>query len=396
MKRAVVKLCGLLALGIVLLQMVSPSQVGAHANKALTVGRQSHSVATRSAVTEARRKRAIMRGLNFIYRTSLVRENFEDYGGDFLWCFYTLSEAVLDEDFRREARRMGVERAREWRREHPNVPPHARAALISDLVFGNDAAESLGVRDEKFRDQLKLAAVNFKARDYLLFDPVNEPPPLDVPDECEYCGAFDNPRGGRICHECHRPLKMRTRYDVWYDALIITYSGDRTGIELGAHYVDVLRWLPTMRPYVFKRRGSRKEFFDAVYAVTHVVYTLNDYSRYNLSPRLLPQEFAFLKANLKRAIATNDADMLGEMMDSLRAFGEKSNDALMHQAMEYYLSHQNTDGSWGDRREKDIYLRYHPTWNAIAGLSEYAWKGEGFSFPEVRPLLEGTADKTQK
>jgi hypothetical protein len=56
--------------------------------------------------------------------------------------------------------------------------------------------------------------------------------------------------------------------------------------------------------------------------------------------------------------------------------------------MEYYLSHQNRDGSWGDTNEKDIYMRYHPTWNAIAGLSEYAWDREGLSFPEVKPLLE--------
>ena len=393
MKRFVSKLSVLFLLILVLLQTASQplaAPQSTNANSPSANG-QARPIWPGSRFTEAQRKRAIMRGLKFIYRTSLQRENFADYGEDFLWCFSTLSEAVQDADFRREAKRMGIERASQWRREHPAVPANARAGLISDLVFGNDAAESLGVRDERFREQLKLAATRFSAREYLLFDPVHEPPPADVPAECDYCGADDNPRDSRLCHVCRKPLVMRTRYDVWYDALIATYTGDHSGIELGAHYVDVLKWLPAMRPY---RQGSRRnpeEYFDTVYAVTHLVYTLNGYSQYTLAPRLLPQEFAFLKGNLKRAIASRDTDMLGELMDSLRAFGLTTDDPLIRMGMDYYLSRQNKDGSWGKRREKDIYQRYHPTWNAIAGLSEYSWKGEGLIFPEVRPLLESWA-----
>jgi hypothetical protein len=80
--------------------------------------------------------------------------------------------------------------------------------------------------------------------------------------------------------------------------------------------------------------------------------------------------------------------MAGEILDALKAFKLGDDDPLIRGGMDYLLSRQNADGSWGDPREKDIYLRYHPTWNAIAGLSEYAWAGEGLSFPEVRPLLE--------
>jgi hypothetical protein len=399
MKTLRLKLSGRLLLIIVLLQTASAAAAIPQANNAGSpepgatpvVARQDPSIWPGSRFTEGRRKRAIMSGLNFIYRASLVWENFENYGPDFLWCFYTLSEAVQDADFRREARRMGVERAREWRREHPGVPATAGAQLISDLVFGNDAAEGLGVRDERFREQLKVAVTRFHARDYLLFDPVHEPPPADVPRECQYCRANDNSRGSTFCHVCRKRLAMRTRYDVWCDALINTYTGDHSGIELGARYVDVLKWLPSMRPYGTNRRREPVKFFDTAYTVTHVIYTLNNYSQYHLSPRLLPEEFAFLKANFSNAIVTKDTDMLGEFMDSLRAFGLTTDDPLIRRGMEYYLSHQNVDGSWGRRREKDIYLRYHPTWNAIAGLSEYSWRSEGLSFPEVKPLLEAWA-----
>jgi hypothetical protein len=345
-----------------------------------------------SRFTEAMRSRAVLRGLNFIYRTSLKRRNFEDYGPDFIWCFYTLSVAVRDEKVRRAAHQMGVERARLWRREHRFVPADADAGLISELAYGNDAAESLGLRDERLREQLKQAAPRFKARAYLLFDPLTEPPPNDVPDECDYCGADDNPRGSKVCHVCKHPLQMRTRYDVWYDALITTYVGDRSGITLGAHYVDVLKWLPTLRPYHASRSNDDAEFYDTVYAITHIVYTLNNYSQYRLSPQLLSQEFEFLKVNLKEAIKEKDADMLGEFMDTLRAFGLTTNDPIIRKGMEYYLAHQNRDGSWGNMREKDIYQRYHPTWNAVAGLSEYAWASEGLSFPELKPLLQQWAE----
>jgi hypothetical protein len=340
-----------------------------------------------SRFTEAYRKRALIRGLKFIYRTALKRQNFEDYGQDYLWCFYTLSVAVRDADVRRMARFMGIERARRWRSLHRFVPGDADAATISNLAYGNDAADSLGVYDPELKKQLRRDATHFKARDYLLFDPLKEPPPSDVPDDCRRCGA-SNVRGAKVCFICKAPLVMRTRYDIWYDALITTYVGTRSGINLGASYTDVLKWLPTLRPYTASPANEGEEFHDTVYAITHIVYTLNNYSQYKLSPRLLPQEFEFLRTNLRAAIADDDADMLGEFMDSLRAFGLKTSDPLIRAGMEYYLSHQNRDGSWGDMNEKDIYMRYHPTWNAVAGLSEYAWATEGLSFPEVKPLLE--------
>lgn len=88
--------------------------------------------------------------------------------------------------------------------------------------------------------------------------------------------------------------------------------------------------------------------------------------------------------------------MLGEMMDSLRAFGVNETDPALRAAIDFYLTQQNTDGSWGDMHAPDIYDRYHPTWNAVAGLSHYAWRNAGLSHPELKPLLEQWAKENDE
>jgi len=335
--------------------------------------------------TEADRRRAVRRGLRFIYQTALDEQNFAQYGSDYLWCFYTIGAGVSDAGVRREARRMGVERARHWRRTRGALPADADAQTVADYAFGGDAADSLGVRDSRLKAQVRRAARRHGARDFLLFDPLAEAPPADVPKPCEFDGAA-HARGAKLCRRCGRPLGMRSPQDVWYDALVTAYVGERYGVRLGASYAEVLRWLPSLRPW--RADLSSDEFYDNVYAVTHVVYTLNDYGRYRLSPRWLPGEFAFLRSHVGVAVARGDADMLGEFLDSLRAFGLTESDPEIRAGVEFLLAGQNADGSWGDPSERDIYLRYHPTWNAVAALSDYDWKGHGLSFPEVRPLLK--------
>lgn len=340
-----------------------------------------------SRFSEAGRRRAIIRGLRFVYRNALQQQNFDQYGSDYLWCFYTISASVSDDEVRRMAQRMGVERAGRWRQLHPRLPARADAATLIDFVFGSDAADSLGVPDERVKHQIQDATRRFKTKDLLNFDPVTEPPPRDVPQEC----AFDNtisPRGSRVCRNCGRRLRMRSRYDVWCEALVNTYSGEHYGVKLGADYRDVLKWLPELRPYRSSEGGANKDFVESVYAVTHVVYTLNDYDQYRLPAELLPDEYAFLKDNLRQAIARRDQDMLGEFVDSLKSLGLTEDDHGIKLAIDYLLAHQNADGSWGNKRARDNYDRYHPTWNGIVALSNYAWRGTGPSPANLQLLTD--------
>ena len=268
---------------------------------------------------------------------------------------------------------MGRERARHWRREYARITADIDADEIASLVFGCCAADRLGVVDDAFKENLRAAAQRFDAEDYLGFDTRNEPPPKDVPEDCA-CGAY-NERGRKRCHSCKRRLNMLSSYAVWLDALTRSYHGARYGIELGASFDDVIKWLPETRPYPLYDGGDNSDFYWAIYAVTHVVYTLNDYSVYKLSPRRLPDEYSFLKLNLQHVITMENAEAMGEFLDTLKAFGLSSDHDLIAQGEKFLLEQQNADGSWGCPSDDDLYGRYHPTWTAIDGLREYAWRG---------------------
>jgi hypothetical protein len=340
--------------------------------------------------TIADRDAAVERGLNFVYRTASDPAVFADWGHDLLWCFYSISATAKNPKLRETALKMGHERALEWRRTHPLVPAKTDVDEVSNLLFGSDAADRLGARDPDFKQQLRQAVRSFSVTDFLLFDPAKEPPPSDVPRQCAKCQHW-NDRGVTVCRRCGAPLSMRSRYDVWADALITTYSGEIYGVPLGGPYRDVIRWLPVMRPYPARATLSTSAFYDVTNAITHIIYTLNDYNRYLLSPEWLPQEYRYLTSNLEEAVKLQDPESLGEFLDTLRDFGMTEKDALIRIGVDYALSKQNPDGSWGDLSDPDIYNRYHATWTAIDGLREYGYHGQRLSFPDLQALLGGSA-----
>jgi hypothetical protein len=143
-----------------------------------------------------------------------------------------------------------------------------------------------------------------------------------------------------------------------------------------------------MRPYPVGAEENVEFLRDAIYAVTHIVYTLNDYSTYKLSPRWLPAEFSFLKANVASACERKDPEVLGELLDSLKAFGLRASHPLIIRGTKYLLAEQNEDGSWGDPNEENIRTRCHTTWTAIDGLRAHAWRGERLIRPEVKAMLK--------
>lgn len=318
------------------------------------------------------RREAIERGLSFFYESARVAENLDLYGHDYLFCLHWISSTSQDSNVANSAWNMGKECAERWRSTHSSIPDNIDADTVANLLMGDLAANHFGIRDVNFASQIKQAVLSFTSYDYFSFNPLEEPPPCDVPEQCD-CEEL-NPRGSLTCAGCKGPLEMASRYEVWLDGLIASYLGEQYGAKLGTTYLDVLKWLPAMRPYQTYDEEHENDFIWSIYALTHVVYTLNDYSTYKLSTEGLSEEFEFLQANLVQVIGMEDPETVGEMLDSLRAFGLPNEHELIRRGQEFLLDSQNYDGSWGESDAEDIYDRYHPTVMAVNGLRDHAWR----------------------
>ena len=83
-----------------------------------------------------------------------------------------------------------------------------------------------------------------------------------------------------------------------------------------------------------------------------------------------------------------DAELLGEFVDSLRSFGISESDAGLSNSVEYLLSSQNPDGSWGDISKQDVHTQYHTAWTAVDALREYDWQERAVWPESVRRWLQ--------
>lgn len=320
-------------------------------------------------VSRQARNAAVMRALPRLYDASLDAATFTDYGGHLLLALTLIATTSSDASVSATARRMALERAHHWRKGWPASRAVLSADTAMQAVIAIFACERLGIESRSIRDDLATAVRTYRTEDLLYFDASVEPIPGDVPRECG-CGHV-NLRGSRKCARCSSGLECLSRYEIWYYALTSVYFCEQCGIELPVTFARVLERLAELRPY--PKPGS-PGFYHAIYAATHLVYTLNGYGTFLLPPMSLTEEQAFLHRALEWAIAQGEADTLGELLDSLTALGTPDDDAQLTTARRLILDHQLPDGSWGgEDGDGDIYAYFHTIWAAIDGLREHAW-----------------------
>jgi len=333
---------------------------------------------------EAARARAIDRGMSFIEGLSRRRGGLEQFGSGLLYCCSFMAATARDPGLQSRASALTVDAFRAWTEQRSQGLYDGTAASVTTAAQAFDAASRIGFTYPHVRRALRKLALEHEVDEYFSYDPRVEPPPANVPEICE-CGE-SNLRGAKKCTQCGARLEMVPAMRVWYLSFTSAYCGSRFGVPLRMRYEDVMEWLPTMRKYRTPKQGD-VAFHDSVYCITHIVYTLNDYGRFLLSPAWLPQEYEFLATHWATPIENNDPDMAGEFIDSLRAFGLTENEPAIRYAMEYLIDSQHTDGSWGLKEGKIDYRRFHATWAAMDGLREFNWTRAGLSFPKMKPKL---------
>ncbi|MBX3746472.1 MAG: hypothetical protein KF833_14285 [Verrucomicrobiae bacterium] len=338
------------------------------------------------AELDGARHRAVLRGLDYLGRIACHPRRLPTFGSGLLYCCAFMASTAAHPEVRRRARTLARRGWLAWRHLWTPFAPPDSADEVAELVHGHCAAQRLGLRFPRRRAWLREHATRFQPADFLGWDPLEGPPPRTLRLPCD-CGWID-PGSSSRCRNpsCLQPRARQGPHRTWCLALTATYCGERLDVPLGRRYADVLAWLPHLPDYPSPSRGV-VPFYEAAYTVTHIVYTLNDYGRYQLDPRWLPREYRFLADHLEDAIALEDDDLLGEFLDTLRAFGIPNEHPAIHFAMRHLLDRQNSDGSWGPTENGHDYHRFHTTWAVLDGLRDFAWQGSGIAFPRLLPRL---------
>ena len=296
------------------------------------------------APDEAVRRSAMLRGLSFLERFALQDDCWRGCAPDVNYMFFHLATRSDDRELSRRARE-----ALWW------------------FGYGTCAPTALGLDTRAMRRDLARAVRGRTPRDFLGFDPRREAPPSTV---CEPCECGEHAGATANCPSCGAEIERLHRYQAWQGALVGAHIAETLGLDVGCTVHDALRWRARMQPYPDIRRRITEAGWYAFYAVTHVVYVLDDYSLRRLPPRPLAPEIDFVVRACRHAIADDDVEMLGESIDVLLAVGEDEMGDLVTRARRRLLATQNRNGSWGDR-DDDPYTRFHKTWVALDGLTSY-------------------------
>ena len=350
-----------------------------------------------SEVPWAERKRlAITRGLDFLQ--TLGEQLFRNrqlstkHGADLLLPFYVPPARAPGSDVERHALRVATRLASEWRarvRESSrHLPPRVAPSELLDLMQGAYSLECLGMAEPLLHAQLLERSAAYGSVDFFKFDPTAGPPPDGLREDCA-CGAKVGAHASE-CGVCKRAAVPMSQFDVYLEALVWSFHGCRMRIGLGACFYDVLRQVCAAFGRLYPRRGSlgEKDRHYLTYALTHVIYALNNFDERSLPPSLFPPTVpSYLQEQLRAAIRADDPDLTGEILDCLKCLGEGGS-AAVTEGERFLVSRQSSaDGGWVCKGEADLYSRYHASLVAVAALMEHSYAAHGPVFERAAEVL---------
>lgn len=240
------------------------------------------------------KRTAIINGLDFLRGLggTLFRNTslWNRHGSDILIPFYVPPQGAPASEEERHALGVAIELAAVWRSRNRGrrLSSATGPSELLDLMQGVYTLECLGTGDGSLRQQLVERCAAYGVEDFLKYDPAAGEPGGGVREDCP-CGTRP-PVGARECPGCRRPAVPMSKFDVWLEALVWTFHGCRMRIGLGACFFDVLRQLGGAFAALYPRRHelSQKDCHYLCYALTHVVYALNNFGERSLPQSLFP------------------------------------------------------------------------------------------------------------
>ncbi len=310
-------------------------------------------------------------------------------------CAANLSRTAADPWIALRARRLGRHAFTVWRRTHA-ADPASSPEVWGEWVRMYVGARALGIRSPKSLRYLATVAAAGGAEASNAYAIDKRGVFSNVPEACA-CGA-ENAPGTRICRNatCRRRLRHMSRFRAWCLTLTDGYCRARLGLDAQGRFAGALAAMALVRPYQLRNRYCLGDFYDAAYAVSHLVYALNDFGRFTLRRTWLPWEHAFLAGRIGSALDLEDVDLVGEFVDALRAFHEDADRPLVKAGFRFLLDTQHHDGSWTSRSADGDYARFHVVWAALDGIREFRWPRWGLSFPSLLPFLTQSAGTTAR
>jgi len=287
------------------------------------------------------RERAVHRALDRLYVIAKRGSVFRTYDGHMLMAFALTASTSRSRALQVKARAMGRERACYWMERWPVICPRLDADSVLEQVIASDATNRLGLNTRRIQHDLRATVKRYSTKSLLYFDPKRQHVPTDLAVE---------------------------PFEAWYYALTNAYFCARQAMPLPVSPGDLLKLLPGLLPYP---PAGTPHHYQAVYAVTHIVYVHNDYGERRLSSGTFRRVRAFLKASLGPALERQEPDTVAEIVESLLALSVPDTDPLIEVGRAFLLATQRADGGWGDR--VDGYGGFHTIWAAIDALRDHSW-----------------------
>ena len=316
---------------------------------------------------------SVQRGLDFILTLALDEENFNSFGTDAFSCFYDVS-TTAEEPLRKFALLRTELTAQLWLKYYPTLRKNGEEQededpeRLIDFLMGVYSLERVGIAHDS-KEELRAAILKCSVTDLFGIEKDEiriKPLPVDEP---------------------------AMAHSYYISCISSAFYGTKTGINVHLNLNNLLKLLPTFRPYddynEIKNGHDDEEFdeyADTLTLIANVIHVVSNYGELCISPTILPQEYAYLTnpLHLNRCIDAVDVHLVGEICHCLRVFGTDENDPFLSKGLTFLREVQNLDGSWPTRRnDTDPYFRYHASMCAVSALNPQRFRGFGPSDPQI-------------